>query len=86
LLVAIRNTTPKGVVPNWLKQMAIGLFLDPVVTQDRKALEAQHKTIQEFKVPSYRQGPGDIFGSRLQKLWSSQSIGVSSDPPFQAML
>jgi phenylpropionate dioxygenase-like ring-hydroxylating dioxygenase large terminal subunit len=79
-------TTPKGVVPNWLKQMAIRLFLDPVVTQDRKALETQHKTIQEFKAPSYRQGPGDILGARLQKLWSGQSIGVSSDPPFQAML
>ncbi len=79
-------TTPKGLAPNWLKEIAIRLFLDPVVTQDRRALEAQYKTIQEFKTPFYRQGPGDILGPRVQKLWSGQNIGESSDPPFQAML
>jgi phenylpropionate dioxygenase-like ring-hydroxylating dioxygenase large terminal subunit len=79
-------TTPKGFAPNWLKEAAIRLFLNPVVAQDRRALAAQHQVIQEFKMPRYTEGPGDILGARVQRLWAGQTIPEGSDLPFVASL
>jgi hypothetical protein len=32
------------------------------------------------------QGPGDILGARVQRLWSGLDIQEGSDPPYQAWL
>jgi phenylpropionate dioxygenase-like ring-hydroxylating dioxygenase large terminal subunit len=79
-------TTPKGMAPSWLKQAAIRLFLSPVIGQDRRALAAQCKVIQEFKMPRYVQGPGDILGPRVARLWQGHTIEAGNDPPMAALL
>jgi phenylpropionate dioxygenase-like ring-hydroxylating dioxygenase large terminal subunit len=78
--------TPKGLAPSWLKEAAIRLFLWPVIAQDRDALAAQHGVLQEFNAPRYMQGPGDILGPRVHRLWQGQSIPKGSDEAVAAKL
>jgi phenylpropionate dioxygenase-like ring-hydroxylating dioxygenase large terminal subunit len=78
--------TPKGLAPSWLKELAIRLFLWPVIAQDRYALAAQHGVIKEFNIPRYMQGPGDILGPRVARLWQGDRIAVGHDAPVAAQL
>ena len=79
-------TTPKGMAPAWLKQALIRLFLFPVVEQDRKALEEQHKVAQAFNAPRYTHGPGDLLGSRVHKLYMNKHIEPGQDPAVSVEL
>ena len=79
-------TTPRGLAPGWLKQAAIRFFLRPVVAQDRRALAAQSEVIRRFDAPRFVEGPGDILGARLHRLWTGQEIPVGSDPAVEAWL
>ncbi len=79
-------TTPKGLAPSWLKQMAIRLFLFPVVAQDRRALEEQYEIAQSFGAPRYTQGPGDILGSRVYKLYIGKKLEPGQDEPMATEL
>jgi phenylpropionate dioxygenase-like ring-hydroxylating dioxygenase large terminal subunit len=78
--------TPKGMAPSWLKEAAIRLFLWPVIAQDRDALAAQHGVLKEFNVPRYMQGPGDILGPRVARLWQGERIVEGQDEPVAARL
>ncbi len=79
-------TTPRGLVPNWLKERAIRLFLSPVVAQDRDALAKQAAVMQKFGAPKYVSGPGDLLGNRLFQLWNGERIETGSDAPVKAEL
>lgn len=79
-------TTPKGYAPAWLKESLIRLFLSPVVRQDREALAHQHSVAKAFGAPRYTQGPGDILGSRVHKLYVGKTLEETSDAPIKAML
>ncbi|APE27947.1 aromatic ring-hydroxylating oxygenase subunit alpha [Aurantiacibacter gangjinensis] len=81
-----RFSTPKGFAPSWLKQGAIRLFLNPVVAQDRRALEKQHRVMQHFGQPRFVSGPGDILEDRLHRLWKGETIASGEDPPVAARL
>lgn len=79
-------TTPAGLVPGWLKQAAIRLFLAPVVAQDRKALARQFGVLKHFGGPRYLEGPGDILGNRVQRLYKGETLPAQSDPVRTAWL
>jgi hypothetical protein len=79
-------TTARGIAPGWLKQAAIRLFLNPVVAQDRRALAAQAGVMARFGHPRFTAGPGDILGSRLQRLWQGEALEERNDPPISAQL
>lgn len=79
-------STPRGVAPGWLKQAAIRLFLRPVVRQDRVALERQAEVVARHGATRYMEGPGDILGNRVHRLWAGEDIGTGSDPVVQAGL
>jgi hypothetical protein len=67
-------TTPSGIAPGWLKEAAIRLFLAPVVAQDRKALANQFAVLQRFGGPRYLEGPGDILGNRVHRLYMGETV------------
>lgn len=79
-------TTPKGAAPSWLKEAAIRFFLKPVVAQDRQALEHQADVMARFGRPQFTQGPGDILGNRLHRLWNGETLESGSDAPVAASL
>ena len=79
-------TTPKGLAPAWLKQAAIRTFLAPVVRQDRIALERQLATIERFGGPRFVQGPGDVLGPRVARLWAGEPIAPAEEGPFEVEL
>lgn len=79
-------TTRRGLAPAWMKQAAIRLFLDPVVAQDRRALSHQADVMARFGRPRFTEGPGDILGNRLHRLWTGQTLEVGSDAPVKAQL
>ncbi|MCH2547113.1 MAG: aromatic ring-hydroxylating dioxygenase subunit alpha [Alphaproteobacteria bacterium] len=79
-------TTRKGIAPACLKEALIRLFLSPVVEQDRKALAHQHEVAQAFGAPRYTQGPGDILGSRVHKLYVGKTLEEKQDAPIIAEL
>lgn len=79
-------TTRKGLAPGWLKEAAIRLFLAPVVAQDRRALAAQAKVMAEFGRPQFVEGPGDILGNRLHRLWMGDILEPGSDETVEALL
>lgn len=79
-------TTPRGLAPAWLKERAIRLFLGPVVAQDRRALAHQADVMARFNAPRFTEGPGDIIGNRLHRLWHGQRLEVGSDAPVRAYL
>lgn len=79
-------TTPKGLAPGWLKEAAIRLFLGPVVAQDRRALAKQADVMARFDAPRFVEGPGDIIGNRLHRLWMGRPLDVGQDPPVTAYL
>ncbi|MBB4615808.1 aromatic ring-hydroxylating oxygenase subunit alpha [Novosphingobium taihuense] len=81
-----RFSTRKGLAPGWLKQAAIRLFLAPVVAQDRKALGLQHAVMTHFGHPQFAEGPGDILGSRLHRLWSGHRLSPGVDDGVMAEL
>lgn len=81
-----RFSTPKGFAPGWLKQAAIRLFLAPVVAQDRKALALQHGVMTHFGHPQFVEGPGDILGNRLHRLWAGQRLPEGVDECVTAEL
>ena len=79
-------TTRKGLTPAWLKEAAIRLFLRPVVRQDRLALGRQAAVMETFGRPRFTEGPGDILGARLHKLWMGQTLEPGRDETVEAML
>ena len=79
-------TTPKGAAPAWLKEMLIRLFLAPVIEQDKKALERQYEVIKHFNAPRYTQGPGDILGNRIHKLYTNETLSVGSEEKYEVTL
>ena len=74
-------TTPRGRGPGWLKQAAIRTFLAPVVAQDRRALARQHDVIEAFGAPRFAQGPGDLLGGRVHRLYEGGSLEPGREPP-----
>lgn len=81
-----RFSTPKGLAPGWLKQAAIRLFLAPVVAQDRRALALQHDVMTRFGHPQFAEGPGDILGNRVHRLWTGHRVPEGDDDPVAARL
>lgn len=79
-------TTPKGAAPSWLKEAAIRLLLAPVIAQDRQALQHQSEVMARFGRPRFVQGPGDILGNRLHRLWNGDRLETGSDAPVSARL
>ncbi|HEY3812998.1 MAG TPA: Rieske 2Fe-2S domain-containing protein [Caulobacteraceae bacterium] len=79
-------TTPKGRGPGWLKEAAIRLFLDPVVAQDRRALAAQLGAIEAFGGPRFQQGPGDLLGGRVARLYQGEKLEPGEEGPFARTL
>ncbi len=79
-------TTPKGRGPGWLKEAAIRLFLDPVVAQDRRALARQLDAIEAFGGPRFQQGPGDLLGGRVARLFNGERLDPGEEGPFQRTL
>ena len=79
-------TTPKGLAPAWLKEVLIRLFLFQVVKQDKEALAKQSDIIQSFNAPRYTQGPGDILGNRVHKLYVNKHLEPEQDQPVEANL
>ncbi|MCH2547992.1 MAG: hypothetical protein MK052_10345 [Alphaproteobacteria bacterium] len=79
-------STRKGMAPAWLKEALIRLFLSPVVEQDRKALAHQHEAANAFGAPRYTQGPGDILGSRVHKLYVGKTLEEGQGNPIIAEL
>ncbi len=79
-------TTPKGRGPGWLKERAIRLFLDPVVRQDRHALAQQLDNIERFGAPHFLQGPGDLLGGRVARLFNGERLEPGHEGPFEHRL
>ena len=75
-------TTPKGRGPGWLKEIAIRLFLMEVVAQDRRALASQLDTIEAFSGPRFLQGPGDLLGGRVARLYHGERLQAGEEGPF----
>lgn len=73
-------------MPSWLKQAAIRLFLAPVVSQDRRALERQHEVMTHFGQPKFISGPGDILKTRLHRLWVGEQLEPGTDPAVEVRL
>lgn len=81
-----RFTMPKGRAPAWLKEAAIRLFLSPVVAQDRRALSRQLDGIEAFGGPRFIQGPGDLLGARVARLYQGQTLEPGVEGPFDRTL
>lgn len=79
-------TTPKGRGPGWLKEAAIRLFLEPVVAQDRRALSLQLDNIERFGAPRFLQGPGDLLGARVARLYHGERLEPGREGPFDHQL
>ena len=79
-------TTRKGIAPRWLKEAAIRVVLNPVVAQDRRALQLQSEVMSTFGRPKFVQGPGDILGNRLHQLWMGETLVPGTDAPVDAFL
>ena len=79
-------TTPKGRGPGWLKQAAIRAFLIPVVAQDRRALARQLDNIERFGAPRFLQGPGDLLGARVARLFNGERLEPGREGPFEHQL
>lgn len=79
-------TTPKGRGPGWLKQAAIRAFLIPVVAQDRRALSRQLDNIERFGAPRFLQGPGDLLGARVARLFNGERLEPGREGPFEHQL
>jgi phenylpropionate dioxygenase-like ring-hydroxylating dioxygenase large terminal subunit len=79
-------TTPKGRGPGWLKQAAIRAFLIPVVAQDRRALSRQLDNIERFGAPRFLQGPGDLLGARVARLFNGEPLEPGREGPFDHQL
>jgi len=79
-------TTPKGRGPGWLKQAAIRLFLETVVAQDRRALSRQLDNIERFGAPRFLQGPGDLLGARVARLFNGERLEPGCEGPFDHQL
>ena len=79
-------STAKGMAPAWFKEAIMRLLLWPVTEQDRRALAHQHEVAQSFGAPRYTQGPVDILGSRVHKLYVGKTLEKGSDTPIEAEL
>ena len=79
-------STPRGRAPGWVKQAAIRLFLAPVVAQDRRALAAQLEVIRRFNAPRYLQGPGDLLGGRVHRLYAGGTLEPGASTSQEAQL
>lgn len=75
-------TTPKGRGPGWLKEAAIRLFLNEVIAQDRWALAKQLDAIEAFSGPRFNQGPGDLLGGRVARLYQGERLQPCEEGPF----
>jgi hypothetical protein len=58
------------------------LFLMEVVAQDRRALASQLDTIESFSGPRFLQGPGDLLGGRVARLYQGERLEVGEEGPF----
>ena len=67
-------TTPRGMLPGWVKKLGLKTFLLPVVRQDRRALAAQAGVVERFGTTRYAQGPGDILGNRIHRLYRGETL------------
>lgn len=67
-------TTPRGILPAVVKQWGLKAFLMPVVKQDRSALAAQAEVVARFGAMRYAQGPGDILGNRIHRLYQGGAL------------
>ena len=67
-------TTPRGALPGFVKRWGLKAFLFPVVRQDRSALAAQADVVARFGATRYAQGPGDILGNRVHKLYRGGTL------------
>ena len=76
-------TTPRGLLPGWVKQLGLKAFLVPVVRQDRHALAAQADVVERFGAQRYAQGPGDILGNRVHRLYRGGTLtpGITDRVP-----
>lgn len=79
-------TTPKGRGPAWLKEAAIRLFLAPVVRQDRCALARQLDNLERFGAARFIQGPGDLLGARVARLYQGERLEPAEEGPFDHRL
>lgn len=79
-------TTPAGALPGWVKEAAIRLFLGPVVRQDRIALERQSAVVKRFGAPRYIEGPGDLLGNRVHRLYAGDTLVPGRDAPAAVTL
>lgn len=79
-------TTPRGRGPGWLKEAAIRLFLAPVVRQDRRALARQLDNLERFGAPRFVQGPGDLLGARVARLYQGECLEPAAEGPFDHRL
>jgi phenylpropionate dioxygenase-like ring-hydroxylating dioxygenase large terminal subunit len=67
-------TTPRGLLPGFVKRSGLKAFLYPVVRQDRSALAAQADVVARFGTTRYAQGPGDILGNRVHTLYRGGTL------------
>lgn len=67
-------TTPRGLLPGFVKRLGLKAFLRPVVRQDRHALAAQADVVARFGTTRYAQGPGDLLGNRVYKLYRGEAL------------
>jgi phenylpropionate dioxygenase-like ring-hydroxylating dioxygenase large terminal subunit len=79
-------TTPRGRGPGWLKEAAIRMFLEPVVAQDRRALSRQLDNLERFGAPRFLQGPGDLLGARVARLYQGEQLDPAEEGPFEHRL
>lgn len=67
-------TTPRRLLPASVKKWGLKAFLLPVVRQDRSALAAQADVVASFGTTRYAQGPGDLLGNRVHKLYRGGTL------------
>lgn len=79
-------TTPRGRGPGWLKEALIRIFLAPVVRQDRRALARQLDNLERFGAPRFLQGPGDLLGARVARLYQGDRLDPTTEGPFDHQL
>jgi phenylpropionate dioxygenase-like ring-hydroxylating dioxygenase large terminal subunit len=79
-------TTPKGLLPGWVKQAGLKAFLLPVVRQDRRVLAAQADIVETFGATRYAEGPGDILGSRVRRIYSGETLAPGITDRVEAEL
>lgn len=60
--------TPKGLLPAWLKRLALIAVHKPVLRQDQRVLALQAENIARFDATHYVSGPLDYLGPAIWRL------------------